>query len=103
MATMLMDDTHKWYEAYLETSLTLPRGLSEDEVFKLSGCAVKSIEKAGPNDPVPGMPKYFGKLVKYTDALGEECIVRGHNDGMPNSVFVWRGTVREYHATWRCD
>ena len=103
MATMVMDDKPEWYRAYLETPLTFPRGLSEAEVFKQPGSSVKSIEKAGPNDPVPGMPKFFGKLVKYTDSLGEECIVRGHGDGMPGSIFVWRGTVSEYHATWRCD
>jgi hypothetical protein len=99
-ATMIVDDK-VWYQAWLDTPIVMPRCSSAHEAMKTPGCAVKSRERVTEGD-FKGFPKMTGKLVKYTDDLGERCIVRGHGDAT-SPKFVWYGTLREYLSIWECD
>lgn len=100
MISMKVDD-RAWYAAYLDTPLTIGRYSSPAEAMKHPGCAVKTRERICTGD-FKGFPVHTGKLVYYSEDLGEECLVRGHGDAV-SPKFVWRGTVREYLATWECD
>lgn len=94
---LMFKDEKQWYEAWLNTPLTFPRGLSEHEAFKTPGCCVKSQEK----DSDGRWPVMTGILVSYNEER-DEIVVRGHGDTV-SPKFVWKGTRREYVRVWRCD
>lgn len=86
-------DDRKWADAWLDTPLTLPVGLSMDQTFKTPGCCVKSRDKRAQYQ--------FGKLVRYDEAA-DAVVVRGHNSGI-SPRFVWTGTRAEYVREWEID
>lgn len=88
-------DEKAWYNAYLDTPMGLPKGLTEDQAFMTPGCCVKTRETSG------HWPVMTGKLVDL-NMERDRVLVRGHGD-VVSPRFVWEGTVRDYRRVWRCD